>query len=311
MTTLNKQIIHFDTGNSTYNYITNSVSNSFNTNFKLAYTLQKVKKISLKSVELPIAFCNGRFSNTILSLGILSGTKPVSFNTASAYTTSFTLNQSFLTLTEQNFNSITDLITAINAYLVSVWSTYSVDIPIPYFSFNTTTNKVQFIVNLWFDFGATNATANYYQFFFNDSYLLNTVLGYNKSNVSIAQSNQTYVGNPNISGSTYSNSNMQQFVYTFNNPYSLFNDNYLNLTINNLPFLTANANQKPCSFKIPLNISTNTYFFSSENTSFIQPIVLDNPNFVLDNLNIVITDRFGNAINSNGFDYSISLQFEY
>ena len=104
---------------------------------------------------------------------------------------------------------------------------------------------------------------------------------------------------------------MQQFVYTFNNPYSLFNDNYLNMTINNLPFLTSNAYQKPCSFKIPLNMSTNTYFFSAENTNFIQPIQLDNPNFVLDNLNIVITDRFGNGINSNGFDYSFSLQFDF
>ena len=308
MTTLNKQIIHFDTANSTYNNITNGVSNSFNTNFKLAYTLQKVQKISLKSVELPVAFCNGRFSNTILSFGILSASKPVYFNTASAYTTSFTLTSSILTLSEQNFNSITDLITAINAYLISVWT--SADLPVPYFSFNTTTNKVQLTVNLWFDFGATNATSNYYQFFLNDSYLLNTVLGYNKNNVTISQSNQTYSANPNISTSTIGNSNMQQFIYTFNNPYSLFNDNYLNLTINNLPFLTANANQKPCSFKIPLNISTNTYFFSGENTSFIQPIVLDNPNFVLDNLNIVITDRFGNPINSNGFDYSCSLQFE-
>ena len=308
MTTLNKQIIHFDTANSTYNNITNGVSNSFNTNFKLAYTLQKVQKISLKSVELPVAFCNGRFSNTILSFGILSASKPVYFNTASVYTTSFTLTSSILTLSEQNFNSITDLITVINSYLVTNWT--SADLPVPYFSFNTTTNKVQLTVNLWFDFGATNATSNYYQFFLNDSYLLNTVLGYNKNNVTIAQSNQTYSANPNISTSTIGNSNMQQFIYTFNNPYSLFNDNYLNLTINNLPFLTANANQKPCSFKIPLNISTNTYFFSGENTSFIQPIVLDNPNFVLDNLNIVITDRFGNPINSNGFDYSCSLQFE-
>ena len=169
MTTLNKQIIHFDTANSTYNTITNVVSNSFNTNFKLAYTLQKVKQISLKSVELPLAFCNGRFSNTIISLGILSATKPAYFDVGT-YTTSFTINQSFLTLTEQNFNSITDLLTAINAYLVTVWA--SVDLPVPYFTFDSTTNKVKLTVNLWFDYGATNATANYYQFFLNDTYLI-------------------------------------------------------------------------------------------------------------------------------------------
>ena len=151
MTTLNKQIIHFDTINSTYNIPYAGLPNSFNTNFKLAYTLQKVQKISLKSVELPVAFNNGRYSNTVLSLGILSATKPAYFNTASAYTTSFTLNSSILntstTLPEQNFNSITDLITAINAYLVAVWT--SVDLPVPYFSFNTTTNKVQLTVNFW------------------------------------------------------------------------------------------------------------------------------------------------------------------
>jgi len=185
------------------------------------------------------------------------------------------------------------------------------------FSFNTTTNKVQLTVLLWFAFGATNATSNYYQFFLNDSYLLNSVLGYNKNNVTIVQS--TYYGaiyinngaNPNISTSTPANSNMQQFVYTFNNPYSLFNDNYLNMSLSNLPVVTANANQKPCSFKIPMNVSSNTYFFTAENTSFIQPILLDNTNFVLDNLNVAVTDRFGNSINANGFDYSFSLEFEY
>ena len=312
MTTINKQIIHFDTLNSTYNSITNTTNNSFNTNFRLAYTLRKVKKISLKSVEMPVGFYNGRFANTVLSFGILSSTpKPVTFNNLFSYTNSFTINQSILSY-EQNFNSITDLITAINLYIAANWVTYSVDLPAPVFSFNSTTNKVQLTVLLWFAYGATNTTTNYYQFFLNDSYLLNTVLGYNKNNVTITQSTlMNYGPNPNISSSTYLNSNVQQFVYTFNNQYSLFNDNYLNMSINNLPIVTANANQKPCSFKIPLNVSTNTYYFSAENTSFIQPIILDNTNFVVDNLNIIMTDRYGNPINSNGFDYSFSLEFEY
>ncbi len=59
-----------------------------------------------------------------------------------------------------------------------------------------------------------------------------------------------------------------------------------------------------------MNVSSNTYFFTAENTSFIQPILIDNTNFVLDNINVVVTDRFGNSINANGFDYSFSLEFE-
>ena len=318
MTRIKNQIIHFDTVNSNYNSITNSTMNSFNTNFKLAYTLRNVNKISLKSIEMPVGFYNGRISNTYLSFGILSSSpKPVSFNVPNKYTNTFTLNQSVLSNSaEQNFTSITDLITVINAYIVANWATYSVDLPPPVFSFNTSTNKVQLTVLLWFAYGDTVAATNYYKFVLNDSYLMNSVLGYNKNNVSVAQS--TYYGaisinngaNPNISSSTYANSSMQQFVYTFNNPYSLFNDNYLNMTLSNLPVVTANANQKPCSFKIAFNSTGNTYFFSAENTSFIQSILLDNTNFVLDSLNVIITDRFGNAINSNGFDYSFSLEIE-
>jgi hypothetical protein len=135
MTTIKKQIIHFDTANSTYNSSNNAISNSFNTNFKLAYALRKVKKISLKSVELPVGFCNGRISNTFLSFGILSSTpKPVAFNVANKCTNTFTINQSILSY-EQNFTSITDLITALNTYIVANWATYSVDLPPPVFSF--------------------------------------------------------------------------------------------------------------------------------------------------------------------------------
>ena len=101
-----------------------------------------------------------------------------------------------------------------------------------------------------------------------------------------------------------------QTTYTFNNPFSLSNDTYINMTLSNLPAVTSTQNQKPCSFKIPLNTASNCYYFIGENTSFIQPITINNTSFIIDSLNVQITDRFGNNINPNGFDYSFSLKFE-
>ena len=97
----------------------------------------------------------------------------------------------------------------------------------------------------------------------------------------------------------------------FSNVYNLNFDNYLNFTITNLPLSCTNNSLISCSFKIPLNSTQNIVYFNSENSSFTQDITFNDIHYTIDKIDVVITDRYGNSINSNGLDYSFSLGIEF
>ena len=301
----NKQIIHFDT------YYSSPITNSFNTVFKLPNPLHKIQQIKLKSLELPISFFNCRSNNFYFSITF---TYVGSGN--AIFTPTFTINIPILSQ-DQTITDINNLIILLNKALVTAWGgahganlsywgvgngpTYK-DICTPTFQYNSSTNQIQ-LITFYYCASSTNIGASLYNVTLNDSYLLNTVLGYNKGNATVLQ--ELLTGLP-----TYQTNTVIQTTYTFNNPFSLSNDTYINMTLSNLPAVTSTQNQKPCSFKIPLNSASNCYYFIGENTSFIQPITINNTSFIIDSLNVQITDRFGNIINPNGFDYSFSLEFE-
>ena len=94
------------------------------------------------------------------------------------------------------------------------------------------------------------------------------------------------------------------------NKYNLNVDNYVNMTIYNLPSQTQNANDLYCSFKIPLNSVNGTIYYSFCNSTYNQSIDNTDNNFILDKLLIKVTDRWGNIIN-NGSNYSFTLEIEY
>ena len=83
------------------------------------------------------------------------------------------------------------------------------------------------------------------------------------------------------------------------------------MTFTNLPLNTTTNSLIACSFKIPLNSSQNVIYFNSENSSFTQDINFNDVNYIINKLDVIITDRYANSINSNGLDYSFSLGIEF
>ena len=57
---------------------------------------------------------------------------------------------------------------------------------------------------------------------------------------------------------------------------------------------STNNNQYPCHFKLIVNASNNSIYYSAENNSFFQDFVLNNQ--TLTRLKIVIRDRYNNLI---------------
>ena len=82
------------------------------------------------------------------------------------------------------------------------------------------------------------------------------------------------------------------------------------MNIQNLFLQTSNNNNFACTFKLIVNSITNTIQYTSENNNFVQDVIC-NHNTNLSELIINITDRYGNNLSNNSYDYSFSLGYEF
>ena len=255
-----KQFLHFDTINSTYK------TDSYNTSFKLSTVLQRVSRIYLKSIELPIGFCNVRNNYSTVSYNIIQN---------------ITFTKTFK-LPEKTYNSIALFLFDLNAaFSTSITPYLSLGESPPVFSVNPlNTNRIIMTQTLL----GTNMTLN------GTGFLPSYFLGYN-NDVGVK------VGNV--------------VTTNFSNVYNLNFDNYLNMSFTNLPLNTTTNSLIACSFKIPLNSTQNIVYFNSENSSFTQDITFNDIYYTINKIDVVISDRYGNSINSNGLDYSFSLGIEF
>jgi len=92
------------------------------------------------------------------------------------------------------------------------------------------------------------------------------------------------------------------------NPYTLTWDTYISIFIENIG--TSSLENSLISFKIPLSsISNGTIFWSemSQNRQIIQ----FQASTRLSYLNIVVYDRFGNILNNNGVDWSMTINVDF
>ena len=91
------EYLNFDSINST-----DTINDAFDTNFVLMQKYTNIKKIYLKSAEIPIGFVNIRSSNNSNVLSFVLNS--VSYNA---------------TITQQNYSSISFLLTALNASILT------------------------------------------------------------------------------------------------------------------------------------------------------------------------------------------------
>jgi hypothetical protein len=179
---------------------------------------------------------------------------------------------STITLTNTNYTDIASLLTDINTLLASRSINLSFEL--------NSSNLVQIV-----------KTGTINRYFFTTSNLLNIILGFTSS---------TALSAINTTGTT---------LTAIRQPNLNF-DNYISLFIKNIPHNSSSSNQL-ISFKIPLNGSGNIVYFNSENISFSQYITITDQNLVVDKLQIVVYDRFGNQLTNNGFDYSLTVGFSF
>ena len=124
------QIIHFDSLNgstyntsnqfNSYNFNTNYLStspNAFNSTFQLASPLRNIRKISLKSIEIPIGFNNVRATSRSNIVGVASGYNTVSKTYSNIYSVS---------LPDKTYSSIEILIADINNAFAALYPSVNI-----------------------------------------------------------------------------------------------------------------------------------------------------------------------------------------
>ena len=98
-------------------------------------------------------------------------------------------------------------------------------------------------------------------------------------------------------------------VYSSNN-FNLNPDNYILMSIPTLSSFNGCMSGIKCTFKVPFNAIQNQIYFYQNGSSYEQWVDIDNKDLCITNLEVNITDRYGKALYSWGWDYSFTLAFE-
>jgi hypothetical protein len=169
-----KSLLHFDTVNATLASISNqtssaTTSNGYNCSFKLPTPMRNVKKLSLKSMEIPVTFYNIRTGSTTSLSWVSNGT---------SYST---------TIAENFYTTISALITVVNAAMAAADPTHTPVI---------VATSGFYYLELSLTSGST--------FYFNDTNLSRYILGF-RSTDTYASGLVTASGNYNLSVDNYLN----------------------------------------------------------------------------------------------------------
>ena len=114
----------------------------------------------------------------------------------------------------------------------------------------------------------------------------------------------------NILGFTINQSNsLTTSDITATNLWGLYNDLAIYLYFPNVPHNNTHFGMQLLSFKIPMSAGYQAIAFNAETQNFSQYIELSDPNFILNSLKIVIYDTRGNII-VNQFNWHFTLGFE-
>jgi hypothetical protein len=293
MTSQNK-ILHFDTIDGVNNYDNifsgrtggsgqNVTSfQSYNTRLSIATPINNIVSISLKTVEIPFQALNVRSTNKSNYIKY--------FVEYGGYSTTMEF-----TMKDRNYTSISPLIADVNtAFATSIATNANLTGFTIVFSVNPNdTSKLMTKANPT-QLGGQLPSGH---LFIYQSILSEMILG-----ITYPQSGNTDIYQANAD--TYS------YMYMTNN-YNLQPDNYFNMNFTNVQTSPVNANGKPSTFKIPMGGSFGEVIYYSETDGSEQTLYIDRPNTTLDYLNMVITDRWGFPVYSNGSQISFTLNVEY
>jgi hypothetical protein len=95
---------------------------------------------------------------------------------------------------------------------------------------------------------------------------------------------------------------------TATNPYIFPFDEYISIWIEN--FGISSQDIKQCTYKIPVQPETSNVIFWNKNKYNKQIVCNQNIQFPLSKLNISVLDQYGNQLDNNGVNWSMSIEID-
>ena len=221
--------------------------------------IKNVKRITLKSIEMPLTLLTVRFQNSSTNIKFI-------FSYGAFNNISISVN-----LSPTTYTTIALLLTDLNTQITAALASYS-GVSIVFSSVSSNIGN------------RCSITYNCTSFTLLDTPLSNYILGFTNKYTSIESPLQSTAAI---------------------NLYGI--DNIIYITFPNIP--NNNINSKYIGFKLPIiNIINNTLYYSDSTEH--QSIILNDSNFTLDKLNILVLDRLGRQL-TGFYNFTMSLIIEY
>ena len=295
--------LHFDSVNRE-----NKFDGPFKSSFKLGSPIRNIKKIYLKSVEIPCGYYNIREAQKFSFM--LSSGKDVGDITQIASITYTPTQQTNYNLVVNTSNNATP-----TAYK-------------PYGGSRNTAAMEPIIVNVIIPIGNytidsllayINSAINNLYTNFNISFTIfaNTVPALSKVQVTASSTfpvgfiqllanSMVYITMlSNILGFTGLENSLSNIVST--KLYNINPDVCIYLYFPNIPHKNTHFDNQLVSFKLPVTSGYQAIEFNQENVNFAQYIEVSDATFILTKIQLIVYDRQGKYIDNNNFDFTFTL----
>jgi hypothetical protein len=321
------QFYHFDTTQKD-----DVTTDSFSCELTLSNPLRKVKKIYLKSAEIPIGVFNIR-ENQYFEYSS-SHLQPIGANYASVFDNVAAYN--YRPTFTNNYNLSEDLdsfytYTPLSGVSPQDTKIYRVSIAIVPGNYTITTlliyinDKLRKMFNLF----RTNflAITAYTEI---PSFVLSTITSsdsgvfpvgyvkasYNSTYIFIYPTafNYKYLGFTVVKNGGTKSQNNRDTLATYMNalrPWNMYNDLCFYLHLENIPQTNTHYKNNLASYKIPITSGYQSIEYNADNANFAQYIENTNVNFILSSIKLKMYDRNNNLLTNNGFDWTFTLGIEY
>jgi len=314
--------LHFDTSQRQ-----DLSTDPFSCELKISHPLRNVKKIYLKSLEMPIGFFNIRETQYFeyVSSSTYYGNISPKLLRVFAYNPTFTNNYdvyddigSFYTYTRAS----TTAVSPPNAYKVSIAiipGNYTITSLLSYineklnnlFYFHEPTflSMISSPYKPTFELSLVNSSDSrifpmgYVRASFNSVYIWITQTEFSYKYLGFT----SYVGNFQR---LQSNTDTDLGYINGLRPWNIHQDLCIYLYFENIPQTNTHFKDILASFKIPIKAGYQSIEYDTDNTSFAQYIENTDGNYILDTIKLKVYDRNNNLIISNGFDFKFTLGIE-
>jgi hypothetical protein len=325
------QFYHFDTAQRE-----DISTDSFSCELRLTNPLRKVKKIYLKSAEIPIGVFNIRttqyfeYSSSHLPPFMDSYVNVIEslacYNYRPTFKDNYNLTEdldSFYTYTPLpgvttadtkiykvsiaiipgNY-TIKTLLLYINTKLQKMFNLFEAN----FLAITAYTDPPSFVLSTITVADTGVFPVGYVKATYNSKYIFIYPKPYNDFNYNYL--GFTAITNPQLDKSQNNRFTLASYMIGYR-PWNMYNDLCFYLHLENIPHTNTHFKGNVASFKIPISSGYQAIEYNADNANFAQYIENTNVNFILNSIKIKMYDRYNTLMTNNGFDWTFTLGIEY